>query len=142
MKRKPTEAQIAAARAKRATLAALSNKIRAAYDAEKFGQPRPAILEGCATINDGLRAIYRQQTGQTDPDAWNTFWGWKERGLLVRKGESGFAVWGEKKQFVKHEETPEGEEQEKTYKAFPIAYIFHAGQVEAKETAQPTAAAA
>ena len=83
-----------------------------------------------ATVNEGLELIYRSQTGQS---TFHTFAGWKAQGKSVKKGEHGFPIWGQPR---KSRETPDQSEGSTTepgeegFSFFPIAYLFHAGQVE------------
>jgi hypothetical protein len=118
----PTAAQKAAAAQKRAELSALSRQIKKAIKAGAID---------AATVNEGLELIYRSQTGQS---TFHTFAGWKAKGKSVKKGEHGFPIWGQPR---KSKETPDQPEQtaqtepgEEGFSFFPIAYLFHAGQVE------------
>jgi cytochrome c1 len=118
----PTAAQKAAAAQKRAELAALSRQIKRAI--------KSGALDA-ATVNEGLELIYRSQTGQ---NTFHTFAGWKEQCKSVKKGEHGFPIWGAPR---KSKGAPEQAEQnaqtepgEEGFSFFPIAYLFHAGQVE------------
>jgi cytochrome c1 len=118
----PTAAQKAAAAQKRAELAALSRQIKKAI--------KSGMLDA-ATVNEGLELIYRSQTGQ---NTFHTFAGWKAQGKGVKKGEHGFPIWGAPR---KSKGAPEQAEQntqtepgEEGFSFFPIAYLFHAGQVE------------
>jgi hypothetical protein len=113
---------------RRAELVALSASIR------------PLVTMGVfETVNEGIRAHYERETGQSD---WNTFKGWIDAGRPVRKGETGFPVWGTPRR-IKGEAAgdangivalgaligaePQGPE------FFPVAYLFHAGQVQAAQ---------
>lgn len=126
------EQRQAAAKAKRAALVARSIRAKAILQGNVTGCPPAMIdrLDECEKVNDVIQLQYVIETGQED---FRTFKGWKEEGLSVRKGEHGFAVWGRPRKFEKHETGPDGAESDKEYKAFPIAYLFHAGQVEKRE---------
>jgi hypothetical protein len=123
--RKPTAAQKAAAAQKRAELSALSRQIKRAIKSGAID---------AATVNEGLELIYRSQTGQ---NTFHTFAGWKAQGKSVKKGEHGFPIWGaprkskgapeQAEQNTQNTQTEPGEE---GFSFFPIAYLFHAGQVE------------
>lgn len=104
---------------------------------------RPLVRAGVYdSINDGLMANYQAATGQTE---WNTFHGWKDAGQMVKKGESGFPIWGKPRHLKPADGAtggdlaalaalngiePQGPE------FFPVCYLFHAGQVQAMEEAQ------
>lgn len=88
---------------------------------QKMRKGDPTFAE-CETVNDCLRLLYASDTGQTEFD---TFKGWKEKGFSVNKGEHGFPVWGRPRKFTKEVENGE----DKEFSAFPLATIFHKGQV-------------
>ncbi|NTV60619.1 MAG: ArdC family protein [Chlorobiaceae bacterium] len=82
------------------------------------------------TINQALILHYQRQTEQTE---FRSFYGWKDVGYKVKKGEHGFPVWSTPKtmHFKKTVEVNGSmEEQEKEVSRFAVAYLFHAGQVE------------
>lgn len=110
---------------RRAALVALSAELR------------PLVKMGAFdSINEALIAYYSKETGATD---WRTFKAWIDAGRPVRKGETGFAIWGKPRRGKLPEGAaiggdlaaiaamngiePEGPE------FFPVAYLFHAGQV-------------
>jgi len=62
---------------------------------------------------------------------FNTFKGWIEVGKVVNKGEKGFVIWGRP---IKGEQKNDEQEVEKTYKMFPMSYIFRDDQVKELET--------
>lgn len=112
---------------RRAELRALSAAIRPLVKMDVF-----------ANVNEGILAHWRTETGQTD---FRTFKAWLEAGQPVRKGEQGFPIWG-KPRHTKPQAgaggdlaqlgalmgiEPQGPE------FFPVAYLFHAGQVEAAQ---------
>lgn len=70
-------------------------------------------------VNDMIKFVF-YPAGE-----YNTFKGWKDKGLIVKKGSKGFAVWGRKRKFKK-----KGDD-DGVYSAFPLAYIFNENQVEA-----------
>lgn len=76
-------------------------------------------------VNDGIQALYALKTGVDD---WESSWGWNEKGKKIKKGEKGFPVWGTPRKFTKKAKA--GEEEDKSFNSFPIAHIFHIGQVE------------
>lgn len=134
MKRTPTPAQKAAAQEKRAALIALSLPIQRA---------RKAGIQPYAsrTVNESLEALYRQRTNQSE---FHTFAGWKEAGFAVEKGAKGFALWGrpmEGRKAESEESAPAAESGEASESAafswWPIAYLFHAGQVADANGARP-----
>lgn len=101
-------------------------------------QLRPLVKMGAYdTVNEALIAYYSKETGQTE---FRSFAAWLDAGQPVRKGESGFPIWGK----PRHTKAgaaggdlaqlaalngiePQGPE------FFPVAYLFHAGQVQALE---------
>jgi len=90
-------------------------------------------LRECSKVNDVLKYWHRETTGQLNPDHWDTFQGWKQRGFFVQKGEGGFLIWGKPRKMKgtaeKATEIGAIEEIEHDFKAFPLCYLFHAGQV-------------
>ena len=110
---------------RRAELAALSMAIR------------PLVKAGVySSVNDGIREHYRTETGRTE---WNTFKGWIDAGRPVRKGEQGFPIWATPRHLKPAEGASMGDLAQLAAlqgaeptgpQWFPVAYIFHAGQVE------------
>ena len=98
------------------------------------------VLHHTGNTERAVEEIYSKQTGQND---WNTFNGWKEKGFKVEKGSSGFPIWGKPKRLknaTTHEDTqtPDGTEEPGGRQWFPLAYIYHAGQVLSEEGDRPT----
>lgn len=136
--RKPTQEAIEAARAKRA---ALSARCRPIIAARKSGLLPFAALP---TVNACLELIYGSQTGQTE---WGTFWTWKERGFAVKKGETGFPIWGRPLSVRRKKDGSQASEPtteatdteiETANDYFPLSYLFHAGQVQDENGHAPT----
>ena len=75
------------------------------------------------SINEAIVHFYSEETGESD---FRSFIGWRDAGFKVKKGESSFPVWGKPK---RKETEDEDNEQDQT-KYWPMAYIFHSGQVE------------
>jgi len=97
---------------RRAELRALSQQIKPLVKAGQFD-----------SVNDGLVSIYSEETGQT---TWHKFKEWRELGFQVQKGQQGFPVWATPRKMKQEEDTEEA-----TGKSwFPVAYLFHAGQVQ------------
>ncbi|HOU59855.1 MAG TPA: ArdC-like ssDNA-binding domain-containing protein [Kiritimatiellia bacterium] len=141
----PTEAQIAAAKEKRAALCRATAPFKhiveanrkAAFAGQAGADPAkiaeilagvPAKYRGCYTLNACLEVNYREQTGQTE---FHTFQAWREKGFAVRKGEHGFMLWSQPKvmQFETGAVDAKGEPEKETVERFALAYVFHAGQV-------------
>lgn len=82
------------------------------------------------TIN---QIIVREFYQTNEHREFNTFKGWKEKGMKVKKGERGKPIWARKQQLNKKEE-PNGiqdkQEKQEEFSFFPIAYIFSNQQVE------------
>jgi len=107
---------------------------------------RPLVKAGVyAKLNDAIVAHYRTETGAQE---WHNFADWRKAGRPVRKGERGFPIWGTPRHLQPAEGAtmagdlgmlaalngvePEGPQW------FPVAYIFHAGQVQGvPDLAQP-----
>ena len=142
---KPTEAQIAAAKEKRAALCRATAPFKrivemnreAAFASQAGADPAkiaeilagvPAKFRGCYTLNACLEVIYREQTGQTE---FHTFRDWKAKGFIVRKGEKGFMLWSTPKTFAIDTKMVDekGEPVKESVERFALAYVFHAGQV-------------
>lgn len=95
---------------------------------------RPLVKVGVfESVNAGLIEHYSTQTGQTE---WHTFKGWIDAGQCVRKGESGFPIWGQprplsgKDKAAQETQQPEGAEAGDVPEWFPVCYLFRAGQVQ------------
>ena len=71
------------------------------------------------SINEGI-----EETGQT---VWHTFHEWADEGCKVIKGEHGFPVWATPRKLKMDTDTDKATG--RTW--YPIAYIFHADQVQA-----------
>lgn len=124
----PTPEQKAAAHAKRADLIALSKTVKRAMESGQFPDAEK--------VNDAIIATYQQQTGQTD---FRSFAGWREEGFQVKKGEHGFPVWGKPRTAKEGESEGEsgGDEEARKYRLFPVAHLWHAGQVEPLDPSRP-----
>lgn len=117
-KRQPTQAQIAAAKAKREQLRNMSKAVKPLVEAGDF-----------ESINEALKACYMEQ--DEDITEFNTFMGWKDKGMKVKKDMTSFLIWGKKRK-GKKELTEEEKEAEKKdeFSFFPVAYLFSNCQVE------------
>ena len=141
----PTDAQIAAAKEKRAALCSATAPYKriveanrkAAFAGQAGADPAtvaeilagvPAKYHGCYTLNACLEVNYREQTGQTE---FHTFNDWKAKGFIVRKGEKGFMLWSTPKTFTIDTKLVDekGEPVKESVERFALAYVFHAGQV-------------
>ena len=141
----PTEAQIAAAKEKRAALCRATAPFKrivemnreAALASQAGADPAkiaeflagvPAKFRDCYTLNACLEVIYREQTGQTE---FHTFRDWKAKGFIDRKGEKGFMLWSTPKTFAIDTKMVDekGEPVKESVERFALAYVFHAGQV-------------
>jgi len=111
MRKAPTEQQKAASRQKRADLRALSQAVKPLVEAGQF-----------ESVNEGILAHYSALTGAR---TWHTFRGWKAEGRAVNKGEQGFAIWGKPKHLDAREDAAEPQAEQ----WFPLAHLFHEGQV-------------
>jgi len=141
----PTEAQIAAAKEKRAALCRATAPFKrivemnreAAFASQAGADPAkiaeilagvPAKFRDCYTLNACLEVIYREQTGQSE---FHTFNDWKAKGFIVRKGEKGFMLWSTPKTFAIDTKMVDekGEPVKESVERFALAYVFHANQV-------------
>ncbi|MFL0137712.1 ArdC-like ssDNA-binding domain-containing protein [Tenacibaculum maritimum] len=60
---------------------------------------------------------------------FNTFKGWKEKGLIVKKGSKAFFIWSKPRKVEKKKDTvKEGDKD--NYKMFGVAHLFSNSQVE------------
>ena len=73
------------------------------------------------TVNEGLISMYSDNLKKGAE--WKSFKGWKDAGKQVKKGESAFAVWGRPRKVPRPGDDTE-------FKFYPVAYVFHSGQVE------------
>lgn len=110
---------------RRAELRALSAQVKPLVKAGVFG-----------TVNEGLISLYTEQTGAAE---WHTFQDWRKAGRPVKKGERGYPIWGTPRprngakgeQPAALEVTAAADDHAESW--YPVAYLFHAGQVEALE---------
>lgn len=87
------------------------------------------------TLNFIITGMYQAETGCKE---FKTFKDWKEAGYKVKKGVSGFPVWGTPKQITKKLETEEGEELHSDPQEFwPLCYLFNESQVEKMDDPAP-----
>lgn len=120
----------------------LSDTQKAEYEAKRHALFNltvdliPIAKASGVKVNDLLIEMYAKQIGCSKVD-FNTFFGWKEKGFKVSKGEKGFPIWSRPKDTIKQEKT--GQEANDEHKYFGLAYMFHKGQVETA-TAQGTGA--
>lgn len=132
-KKKPARKQNPAALLKRQDLASKSNTAKTLMEKGANADPESPyfMLE---KVNDFLMHWHKQETGIHSSDEWNTFKGWKDLGFTIKKGSSGFAIWGQPRKFKgKSElELSDGSTEEATnqYKAFPMCYLFNSAQVQ------------
>lgn len=81
-------------------------------------------LEG-STLNDIIRVYFYTDT---EHQIFNTFWGWKEEGYKVKKGEKAFLFWGSKRKNKQDSQTQSQDEE--SYSFFPLCYLFSNAQIE------------
>lgn len=108
-------------------------------------QIRPAVKAGILpNINAGLIALYQAETKQTDFRSFNE---WRKAGFAVSKGERGYPVWAAPRR-LKAEGVMTGDLgtiaalngiEPQGAEWFPVCYLFHAGQVEARQAMQQAA---
>ena len=119
IKRKPTEKQLEAIRAKRDELKELSKGIKLLVKEGKYD-----------TVNEGLIEMY-SKSGHKE---LKTIHQWNDINMSVKKGEHALLLWGSPKKRDKKQEgiTPESEEKEAEF--YPLCFVFSENQV------QPSAA--
>ena len=127
---KQNEEGKAAAAEVRALLAARSAEVADLVEAGEYESTNEAVIQ-----------VFYERDGRRD---FRGFWDWKAAGKRVRKGEKGWPVWARPLREEDSQEqptpatTPDVEpaavklSQDATGKArmWPMAYLFHAGQVE------------
>lgn len=120
-KRKPTEAQMEAMRAKRAELKELSKPFKKLVEIGEI-----------STINEGLIALYAEQ----GHEKLKTLKQWNKEGKSVIKGEHALLLWGKPKAINKPEpKTESTEAEEETSDFYPICFVFSALQVQERSKA-------
>lgn len=117
-RKRPTEKQIEAMRAKRAALKELSAPLK---ELKKCGE--------IETINEGLISIYSQQGHTT----LKTLKQWNSEGLSIKKGEKALLLWGkptasQRKEIAEQTENQQGEETD-ALDFYPICFVFSNLQV-------------
>jgi hypothetical protein len=86
-------------------------------------------FESKGNVNKLLLAYYNIETGQTD---FKTFKTWMKEGLIVRKGEKGYPIFSRPIGKIKEDQGKEATASD--YKHFGTCYLFHAGQVEERQS--------
>lgn len=99
---------------KRNRLIELSQNAKALVEAGEYDRINEAIVNG----------IYKEENPQIEE--FKTFGQWKQEGKTIKKGSKAFLVWGHPR---KTEQTPEGSEEPKEYKYWPVCYLFSNLQV-------------
>ncbi len=86
------------------------------------------------TINEAIVNLFYKGD---DPNITElkTFAQWKEEGFKIKKGAKSYVVWGKPRKAKQAtegdaEEQKDGQPDEKSYKFFPMAYLFSNAQVE------------
>lgn len=102
---------------------------------------KPLVKAGAfPTVNAAILAHYTAETGAQE---WHTFHDWRKAGRPVRKGETGFPIWGQPRRMKPGEGAPMGDLAQLAAlngietqgpEFFPVAYLFHDGQVHAEVT--------
>lgn len=77
------------------------------------------------SVNEALKAVYAEQ-GHFE---FNTYQGWKEKGKQVIKGEKALLFWGRPRKGEDKDKPLADGENFKSYKFFPLAYLFSQKQV-------------
>lgn len=77
------------------------------------------------SVNNALKAVYAEQ-GHFEFDSYQ---GWKEKGKQVIKGEKALLFWGRPRKGEDKEKPLTDGESFKSYKFFPLAYLFSQKQV-------------
>lgn len=103
---------------------------------------RPLVQMGAyPNVNAAIVAIYAAEVG-CDPSAFHSFYHWREAGTPVKKGERGFPVWGQPRRLNSDHsaqaDAPAADSADER-EFWPVAYLFHAGQVEAVNAQQVAA---
>lgn len=99
---------------RRTNLIALSNIAK---------QMRAATGQEEQTLNFFIvNFIYQKET----PGVYNTFQEWKRLNKTIKKGEKGFAIWG---QPIATKGKKQATEEETDMEYFPLCYLFHESQV-------------
>lgn len=125
----PTDAQKAAAKARREAMIALGK--RAATLAKTDAPPFIVKLNGApfSPCNSWLIALSARE-GQPFPSTLASFADWRKAGRSVRKGESGYAVWVpmlHKRADADETETVDGDTGKR---GFTVGYVFDVTQTD------------
>lgn len=92
----------------------------------------PLVLEGkYDKINEAIINEFYKDDKNIE---FNTFKGWKEKNLIVKKGSKGFSIWSKpiknKKENAESKQDVKQETEENGRKFFGMAYLFSNAQVE------------
>lgn len=123
MRREPTPEQKQRSEERRERFRALAKQIGSLSDAERSAMA--AKLPAIATVEGRVLSLHNQlllATQRADVTIVGGFHQWKSAGRVVRKGESGLALWIPTT--VKSADGGEGETR------FLIGYVFDIGQTE------------
>lgn len=98
---------------------------------------KPLVKAGAfPTVNAAILAHYTQETGAAE---WHSFADWRKAGRPVKKGESGFPIWGTPRAMKPGEGATMGDLgalaslsgiEPQGPRFFPVAYLFHEGQTQ------------
>lgn len=100
---------------------------------------RPSVKMGMfASVNEALVAHYSGLTGRS---TWHTFHDWRATGRPVKKGETGFPIWGTPRAITGAAvtmtdltavmvATGQVSTDDLAPEFFPVCYLFHDGQVQ------------
>lgn len=114
-KRKLTDNQLEAIRAKRAELKILSNAIKILVKEGKYD-----------SVNEGLIDHYNK----LGHESLKTMRQWNEVNMSVKKGEHALLLWGSPKKNDKKDDVPTSEDSEKEEKFYPLCFVFSQKQVQ------------
>lgn len=93
--------------------------------ARKVRHDNAALIAAGVTINELLKAIYQEETGQTD---FRTLKEWNKDGQRVKKGEKCFRLFSRPANTIKEEKGQQPGEEDSS--RFFVVKLFHAGQVQ------------
>lgn len=84
------------------------------------------------TINEILlNILYQPKNKKASKLTFDTFNGWREKGMRVKKGEKAYLIWGKKRKALQQESEKDEKED---FNFFPLAFVFSSSQVECFKT--------
>lgn len=96
---------------------------------KQLSETAKMMMELNPDVGDGVNdVILNTMYKSAEHIEFNTFKGWKEKDMVVKKGSKAFFIWSKPRKVEKKKDDQEGEKDE--FKMYGIAHLFSNAQVE------------